>query len=173
MSEDRAEGLDLDALKAVAQAAAEDAGGPWFATGRGAYVCSDPVEEDKIYRDGDGPIKGWLASADTTEIAKHMATFDPPTVLKLIALAQHDQARPGVEPVAWRWRPINGRRSWAYTDDPDNGEFYSARPDMYEVQRLALPTPIRGGIPEEDLGSDRCSGTPSDAQSVRPDGGEG
>lgn len=104
MSEDRAEGLDLDALKAVAQAAAEDAGGPWFATGRGAYVCSDPVEEDKIYRDGDGPIKGWLASADTTEIAKHMATFDPPTVLKLIALAQHDQARPGVE--GWKTVPV-------------------------------------------------------------------
>jgi hypothetical protein len=74
--------LDLDALKAVAEAANGNDGvsRPW--TWRGGYPQS-------IFRDGDAVlVADCFEGPDHPSVfAEFIATFDPPTVLALIAAA--------------------------------------------------------------------------------------
>ena len=107
----------------------------------------------------DAPSKDYAR-----QVLRHLATFDPPTVLKLIALAQHDQARPGVEgePAIWQRRIRNANAApdhphfqWGTWHECDARQLAECRetgkiagfPGLEtEVRPLyALPTTIRGG----------------------------
>ena len=72
-------GLDLDALEAVARAATP---GPWH---QGAHYIGAGGEPH------DPEVQVGQASA--IRDAKHMATFDPPNVLALIAAAREEQQK--------------------------------------------------------------------------------
>lgn len=100
------EGLDLDVLEKVAREATpghwHQAGLPWFQTGAGVlagspdphigYMIADtePWDGDREeYAENGGQLN--IASADAD--AAHIATFDPPTVLKLISTLRAQQAK--------------------------------------------------------------------------------
>lgn len=83
--------LDLDALEAVARAATP---GPWETR------CEGPGEPTRVCHDSEYVIYlGYDYAADLdAKDAAHIATFDPPTVLALIARVKEAEA--GIERTA-------------------------------------------------------------------------
>ena len=79
-------GLDLDALEAVARAATP---GPWTHQPYGEKNQNgDYIGGDVFDRAGE-----YLLSEVSDSAGAHIATFDPPTVLDLIALAREEQQK--------------------------------------------------------------------------------
>ena len=79
--------LDLDALEAVARAATP---GPWEAE---PYLYTADDDWVRVTSPSDGPLFN-LAEGVEPVNASHIATFDPPTVLALIAkLREAEQER--------------------------------------------------------------------------------
>ena len=76
--------LDLDALEAVARAAIP---GPWNYRQKVLGMVSTTVSA------GDGSHVAYPSVGHLPESATHIATFDPPTVLDLIALAREEQQK--------------------------------------------------------------------------------
>lgn len=75
--------LNLNELREVAEAATE---GPWDFEAGGEYECGEPgccseYWDNRIWGEGVVLLESHMLS---TEDARHIATFDPPTVLALL-----------------------------------------------------------------------------------------
>jgi hypothetical protein len=166
----REERLDLDALEKVALAA--DVANPlntharrWVSHGHGVSRASPSNEHIAMARTGAG--------------AAHIATFDPPTVLRLIAAARHpisseddnaggaDTARAGegwvtlLEDAEASLATLCAR--YGYEDDnttpKDWSEWQDARRVKAEIRAAlsAAPTPTQEGKEEERSQSQPCA----------------
>lgn len=206
--------LDLDALEKVALAATQE---PWE-WDSGIIPPDGPGRYADIYTDAGELIIAHFNDQipEGQANAAHIASFDPPTVLKLIALARPKAggveadglvkrlvecvpflrngdvgSRGGsielnriaslIEALAAAPEPLRvGREDVAKAISPEyappwpraDREFLSVvwAETLNSAERVLALIGTSGG---KDLGSDRCVGPSSDAQSVRPDGGEG
>lgn len=80
--------LDLSALEATARAATP---GPWTVASEDIWTGEDGAFGIPLYRTDRGQDRSWgeqLSDAQRDANAAHIAAFDPPTALELIALAK-------------------------------------------------------------------------------------
>ena len=107
MTDSKREELDLDALEAVAKAATP---GPWTHQPYGGQNQNGDYFGGDVF-DGDGE---YLVSEVSDENGAHIATFDPATVLALIAAARPAPVEGGERDALEEWsfehRPILSMR---------------------------------------------------------------
>lgn len=173
-------GVDLDALEKVARAADRGAnGGGWSIDPIpnyqgdpdlvGSAIVSPAVMIAEVRGATQIDGKRWDPNAN---LAEHIATFDPPTVLKLIALARSQEpAVAGVDEVAGLIRS-HVRLEWHGHDHATLN--YRSTVDAARAI-LALQSTREPTIGEEDQGSSRADIAVSedDTPAQSPAGGEG
>lgn len=166
--------LDLDALEAVAKAARDEIAGSW------TYLDIGEVVLDET--DGDGDSAAVIATLCDEIlipdlIGEHIATFDPPTVLKLIAAARPQEK--GVEADRVRLALIQMveaiKNGVIDSQELDGEPEVGIPPHKWHEEWLfyaeAALSEAKAPVNRQDSGAERCTGTASDARSTRPDAG--